>query len=160
MSACGQEGEPLPGPKSGLLFNTRKWIVQGDTCADRGKGAFEKAAPVENIKVRELRRTALPCSSKSQGLSGTVSFQVVCGQSSCATHIWSDSGSFLGTHASLSQDRFQHKGFWEIGRTYYGLSSPRSFGPLPNSSSWFCWWLISFVFFIGTSCCEASYISA
>ena len=35
MLACGQDGRPLPGPKSGFLSNTRKWIVPGDTCADR-----------------------------------------------------------------------------------------------------------------------------
>ena len=26
-----QQGGPLPGPESGLLSNTRKWIVRGDT---------------------------------------------------------------------------------------------------------------------------------
>ena len=43
---------------------------------------------------------------------------------SLANH--SDSGSFLVTRASLSQDGFQREGFWEIGRTY-GLASPLSF---------------------------------
>ena len=28
--------------------------------------------------------------------------------------------------ASLSQDQFQHEGFWEVGRTNYGLMSPPS----------------------------------
>ena len=32
-----QEGGPLPGPGSGLLSNTQKWIVQGDTCADKAR---------------------------------------------------------------------------------------------------------------------------
>ena len=27
-----QEGGPLPGPETGLLSNTQKRIVQGDTC--------------------------------------------------------------------------------------------------------------------------------
>ena len=27
-----QEGGPLPGPETGLLSNTRKWIVRGNTC--------------------------------------------------------------------------------------------------------------------------------
>ena len=35
--------------------------------------------------------------------------------------IFGDSGSFL-VHASLSQDGFQHEGFWEVGRTYCGPS--------------------------------------
>ena len=30
--ACCRKGDPLPGPKTGLLSNTRKIIVQGDTC--------------------------------------------------------------------------------------------------------------------------------
>ena len=45
-----------------------------------------------------------------------VSLQVVSAQSSCLTHIWSDLGSFLVAHTSLSQDWFQRKGFWEVGR--------------------------------------------
>ena len=32
-----QEGGPLPGPKSGLLSNTQKWNVQGDTSADKAR---------------------------------------------------------------------------------------------------------------------------
>ena len=61
-----QEGRPLPGPKTGLLSNTRKWIVQGDTCADKvrdfiGKGGTQ----VERSRVRETRRTALPRGSQS-----------------------------------------------------------------------------------------------
>ena len=32
-----QEGGPLPGPKTGLLSNTWKWIVWGDTCADKAR---------------------------------------------------------------------------------------------------------------------------
>ena len=37
-----QEGGPLPGPKTGLLSNTQKWIVQGDTCADKAKDFIGK----------------------------------------------------------------------------------------------------------------------
>ena len=32
-----QEGGPLPGPQNGLLSNTQKWIVRGDTCADKAR---------------------------------------------------------------------------------------------------------------------------
>ena len=32
-----QERGPLPGPKTGLLSNTRKWIVWGDKCADKAR---------------------------------------------------------------------------------------------------------------------------
>ena len=37
-----QEAEPLPGPKSGLLSNTRKWIVQWDTRTDKARDFFGK----------------------------------------------------------------------------------------------------------------------
>ena len=41
LRSCGgkvfQEGGPLPGPESGLLSNAWKWIVQGDTRADKAR---------------------------------------------------------------------------------------------------------------------------
>ena len=40
-----QEGGPLPGPKTGLLSNTQKWIVQGDTCADKARDFIVKGRP-------------------------------------------------------------------------------------------------------------------
>ena len=54
-----QEGRPLLGPKSGLLSNTRKWIVRGDTCADKGRDFI--GAREESKRVGQPRRTALPC---------------------------------------------------------------------------------------------------
>ena len=38
-----QEGGPLPGPETGLLSNTRKWTVRGDTCADNERDFVGKA---------------------------------------------------------------------------------------------------------------------
>ena len=59
-----------------------------------------------------------------------VSFWVVSCKSSCLAYIWSDPGSFLVAHVTLSQDGFQHQGF---GEGYLllptGLSNP------PNLSS-------------------------
>ena len=40
-----QEGGPLPGPKTGLLSNTQKWIVQGDRCADKARDFIGKGPP-------------------------------------------------------------------------------------------------------------------
>ena len=40
-----QEGGLLPGPKTGLLSNTRKRIVQGDTCADKARDFIGKGHP-------------------------------------------------------------------------------------------------------------------
>ena len=60
-----QEGGPLPGPQSGLLSNTRKWVVRGGTCADKGRDFTGKGYLVEHRRVREPRRTALPHGSQS-----------------------------------------------------------------------------------------------
>ena len=60
-----QEGVPLPGPETGLLPNTRKWIVRGDTCADKARDFIGKGTRVESRRVREPRRTALPHGSQS-----------------------------------------------------------------------------------------------
>ena len=40
-----QEGGPIPGPKTGLLSNTWKWIVGGDTCANKAKDFVGKEHP-------------------------------------------------------------------------------------------------------------------
>ena len=47
--------------------------------------------------------------------------------------------SFLLARASLSQERFQHEGFWEVGRTNGLASPPPPFVPaqiLPVSFQW------------------------
>lgn len=93
------------------------------------KPLLERGAQAESSRVREPRRTPLPCSF--------MVMELVSGQSSCLAHIWSDSGSLLVEGSSLSQDGFQPEGFWEVGRTYNGLASPPSFWPLLNSPSQF-----------------------
>ena len=40
-----QEGGPLPGPETGLLSNTWKWIVWGDTCANKARDFTGKGHP-------------------------------------------------------------------------------------------------------------------
>ena len=40
-----QESGPLPGPETGLLSNTRKWIVRGDTSADKARDFIGKGRP-------------------------------------------------------------------------------------------------------------------
>ena len=59
------KGTPLPGPETGLLSNTQKRIVEGDTCADKARDFIGKGTRVENSRVREPRRTALLCGSQS-----------------------------------------------------------------------------------------------
>ena len=45
IAAVLQEEGPLSGPGSGLLSNTWKWIVQGDTCADKARDFIGKGHP-------------------------------------------------------------------------------------------------------------------
>ena len=60
-----QERGPLPGPETGLLSNTQKWIVEIDTCADKARDLLGKGTQVESGSIRVPRRTALPCGSQS-----------------------------------------------------------------------------------------------
>ena len=39
------KGGLLPGPETGLLSNTWKWIVRGDTCADKARDFIGKGRP-------------------------------------------------------------------------------------------------------------------
>ena len=124
-----QAGGPLPGPKSGLLSNTRKWIVQGDTRADKARDFIGKGRPGGE---QQGKGTQENCSATWLAVSGFTVIGLVSGLSP-ANH--SDPRSFLVAWASLSQDGFQWEGFWEVGRTS-GLESPLSFWPFPNSSGW------------------------
>ena len=76
-----QEGGPLPGPKTGLLSNTRKWIVRGDTCADKARDFIGEGRPGGEQEGREPRRTALPRGSQTGFYGDGISFWVVPGQS-------------------------------------------------------------------------------
>ena len=101
---------------------------------------LERSAWAESRRVREPRRTALPCCSVSGFMvKGLVS------RLSLASH--SDSGSVLVAHTSLSQDGFQQEGFGEVNGTY-GLTSSFDLSQIP--SQW--WWLVSSVLLIRTSC--------
>ena len=77
-------------------------LIKQETLLGRG-------TPMESNRVRDPKRTALPRSS------GFMVMGLVSGLS-LANH--SDSGSFLVTQEALSsQDGFQQRGFWEVGRT-------------------------------------------
>ena len=105
-----QERGPIPGLERGLLSNTWKWIVRGDTCADKARDFIGKGHPggeQEGKGTQENRSAAwLP-------VSGFTVIGLVSGLSS-ANH--SDSESFLVVHALFSQDRCQTEGFWEVVR--------------------------------------------
>ena len=92
-----QEGRPLPGPKPGLLSNTRKWIVQGDTCADKARDFIGKGRPGGE---QQGKGTQENCSATWLAVSGFMVTGLVSGVS-LTNH--SDSESFLVVHALFSQ---------------------------------------------------------
>ena len=100
-----QETGPLPGPETGLLSNTQKWIVWGDTCADKTKDFIGKGHPGGE---QEGEGTQQNCSVMWLAVLGFM----VMGLVSLANH--SDSESFPVVHALFSQDGCQREGFWEV----------------------------------------------
>ena len=104
-----QEGGPLPGPETGLLSNTRKWIVEETHVLTKQEILLGKGTRVESSRVREPRRTALSSDSQSRVMvMGLVSGL------SLANH--SDSVAFLVVQALFSQDGCRREGFWEVVR--------------------------------------------
>ena len=93
-----QEGGPLPGPETGLLSNTRKWIVRGDTCADKASDFIGKGHPGGEQCGKGTQEN---CSATWLTMSGFMVMGLVSGWS-LANH--SNSESFLVARTSLSQD--------------------------------------------------------
>ena len=64
-----QEGEPVPGHESGLLSNTQKWVVRGDTRADNARDFIGKVRPGggQEGKGTQENCSALPPDSQSRG---------------------------------------------------------------------------------------------
>ena len=103
-----QEGGRLPGPETGLSSNTRKWIVRGDTCADKARDFIGKGHPGGE---QEGKGTQENCSAAWLTVSGFMVMGLVSGWS-LANH--SNSESFLVANALLSQDGCEWEGFWEV----------------------------------------------
>ena len=96
-----QEGRPLPGPESGILSNTRKSIVRGDTRADKARNFIGKE---HSGGDHQYKGTQENCSATWLAVLGFIVMGLFSGLS-LSNH--SDSGSFLVALASLSQDGFQ-----------------------------------------------------
>ena len=92
-----QEGGPLPGPETGLLSNIQKWIVRGDTCADKARDFIGKGPPGGEQLGKGTQEN---CSATWLTVSGFMVMGLVSGWS-LANH--SNSESFLVAHTSLSQ---------------------------------------------------------
>ena len=133
--------DPLPGPESGLMSNTQKWIVWGDTPAETARDFTGKGCLGEE---QEGQGTQEDCSATWLTVSGFMVMGLV-SRLSLASH--SDLGFFLVAPSLLIEDAFQQEGFWGVGRTG-GIS----FWPFLNSSGW--WWLVSSRFLIRASCHE------
>ena len=102
-----QEGGPLPGPETGLLSNTRKWIVRGDTCWQSKRFYWERAPGWRAVG----KGTQENCSVTWLTVSGFMVIGLVSGWS-LANH--SNSELFLVVHTSLRQDGCWREGFWEV----------------------------------------------
>ena len=90
-------GTPLPGPEVGLLSNTRKRIVRGDTCWQSKRFYWERAPGWRAVG----KGTQENCPAAWLAVLGFMVMGLVSGWS-LANH--SNSESFLVAHASLSQD--------------------------------------------------------
>ena len=102
-----QEGGSLPGPKTGFLSNTRKWIVWGDTYTDKARDFIGKGHPGGE---QQGKGTQEDSSVKWLAVSGFMVIGFVPGLF-LTNH--SNSESFLVVHALFSQDGCQWEGFWE-----------------------------------------------
>ena len=77
-----QERGPLPGPETGLLSDTWKWIVQGDTRADKARDFIGKRHLGGEHKRKGTQGGLLCHVARSLRFYGNwVSFRVVSGQS-------------------------------------------------------------------------------
>ena len=103
-----QKGGPLPGPETGLLSNTRKRIVQGDTCANRTRDFIGKG----HLGGEQWGKGTQESSSTTWfAVLGFMVMGLVPGLS-LADH--SDSESFLVVQPLFIQDGCQREGFWEV----------------------------------------------
>ena len=138
MNILLQEEGPLPGTETGLLSDTQKWIVWGDTCADKARDFIRKGHPGGE---QHGKGTQENCSATWLAVSGFMVMGLVSGLS-LANH----SNSVFPGGTRIAQLR------WILARGILGSERTHgvSFWPFPNSSSW--WWLISSIFLTRIPC--------
>ena len=95
-----QEEGPLPVPKSGLLSNIWKWIVWGDTHADRARDFIGKGRPGGD---QQDRGTQENCSATWLTASGFMLMGLVSGLSLAKSLFWL---SVLPHGADIAQPRW------------------------------------------------------
>ena len=77
-SDCCRKGDrfrgPLPGPESGLLSNTWKWLVQGNTHADKARGLYWEGCPggeQQGSEVKVAQLCLILCDPMDYSLPGS-----------------------------------------------------------------------------------------
>ena len=139
-------GRPLPGPKTGLLSKTRKWIVWGNTSADKVRDFIGRGHPGgEQLGKGTQENSCVTWLAVSGFMVNGISFRVVLSQS-----FWF---RVLPGGAHLVQPGWMpERRIVEGGQTH-----AVSFRPFLNPSGW--WWLLSSVFLTGTSCRKTTHTS-
>ena len=100
-------GPPLQGPKSGILSNTRKRIVRGDTCWQSKRGFIGSRHQGAEQQGTGTRRAAPPRGSQSRVLWWWDWFP-----GGLWPVILIQSPSWWHTHRSAKKDA--REGFWEV----------------------------------------------
>ena len=102
-----QKGRSFLGLERRFLSNTLKWIVQGNTQADKARDIIGKG---HLGREQEGKGTQEDCSATWLTVLGFMAIGLV-SSLSLADHCYS--GFFLVAHALLSQDGCLWEGFWE-----------------------------------------------
>ena len=140
-SFCCRKGTPS-GPETGLLSNTQKWIVWGDTSADKARDFIGKGHLGGEQQAKGTQEN-----SSAMWLAGFMVMGLV-SRLSLANH--SDLRVLPGGSCLVQPRWMPERRILGGGRTC-GVS----FWPSPNSSG--CWRLISSVFLTRTSCRETTH---
>lgn len=116
-----QGGRPLPGPEDRFSSNIRKWVVRGDTHADKawdctGKGWLGREQQGEGAQG--------DCSALWLAVSGFMAMGLVSGSSLASDLAWPIVWPKVLPGSSLRQDGFQREGFWEAGHLLRLLAPP------------------------------------
>ena len=119
LTDCCREGDTFQGLRVASCLTLGNEVSEETHVLTKQEILLGRGAQAESSRLREPRRTALPCDLQSWG------FMVLglASEFSLANH--PDSGPFLVECILPNQYGFQWEGFWE-GRTH-GLASPLSF---------------------------------
>ena len=81
LSNCCRKGDPFQGPKVVSCLTLRNELSEETHVLTKQEILLGKGTRVESSRVREPRRTALPCSLQFGFYGDGISFRVVFGQS-------------------------------------------------------------------------------